>query len=63
MSKMTAEEARLDRLVSAYLHAQVDAKAAVEVLTKPLPHSRANIATVKRATESMNWYLTELEKR
>lgn len=63
MSKMTAGEARLDRLVSAYMHAQVDAKAAVEVLTKPMPHNGADIAAVKRAAESMNWYLTELEKQ
>lgn len=60
---MTAEEIRLDRTVSAYMHAKVDMEAAVRVLAKPMPHSPGDLEVVQRAAGSMQRYLTELEKQ
>jgi cell fate (sporulation/competence/biofilm development) regulator YlbF (YheA/YmcA/DUF963 family) len=60
--KMTPEQIQQDRIVSSYLRAQAALRDAASAIQARLPHGAATIATLKKAQDELDWYLSEVEK-
>lgn len=56
------EDARMDRVVSTYARARNYLDAAARVIATPLPHNAGSVKVLKKAAESLNAYLAELER-